>query len=503
MGFIQQALLSVVAEKNHWKSDLVVATDQIHATDLKELSDWFSERLPDSTFRFEATNLFFHPLPSGNMTLGRMIPKTGQVFSHLKKERSFYVHYLIVSPQSLLKFANNPIALYQHLLAENGQPFLRKPSQRLKPIRLLEPASPVPLVDKRILGELNENPGPKATAVLLQTALDSVCTFFTGGPTAIQTLYGLFNLLPLSWRTELTFSTDLHFSRSRPFKLVGIPSKANKFHVQSNDHGISFCDLDTLRNTECKNTFLEAWPLLIFHLLQRQEFGLLQKIYREESRSVPGLPTADCPPGSNPEELRILGNRCLRTLLTPPTDHEQIIRTWSVLRRPDSGESIDLAPFVFPDLEKTEFAVPQPSWLDSTFAETDRPGFDEEPPVPLLDPLVPTPLATMIQQKVVKINDTDSSLLKRIKKYPYLKDELRWLDSCTARVLLGDSSAQVPFRKCWSNIRRQTDTVERLELTEDYLLLIRDFMTSSSLRDEPRLLERDINILELLDVLLE
>ena len=62
MGFIQQALLSVIAEKDHWESDLVAATDQIHAIDLKELSDWFSERLPDSTFRFEATNLFFHPL---------------------------------------------------------------------------------------------------------------------------------------------------------------------------------------------------------------------------------------------------------------------------------------------------------------------------------------------------------------------------------------------------------------------------------------------------------
>ena len=491
MGFIQQALLSVVAEKNHWKSDLVVATDQIHAIDLKELSDWFSERLPDSPFRFEAANLFFHPLPSGNLTLGRMKPA-----NHLKKEHSFYVHYLIVSPQSLLRFANNPIALYQHLLAENGQPFFHKPQGQLKPIRLLEPICPIPPVDKQVLGELIKNPGPKATAVLLQTALDSVCTFFSGGPSAIQMLYGLFNLLPLSWRTELTFSTDLHFSLSRPFKLVGIPPQTNKFPIHSNDHGISFCDLDTLQKKECKDTFLESWSLLIFHLLQRQEFGPLQKIYQEESRSVPGLPTADCPPGSNPEELRILGNRCLRTLFTPQANHERTIRKQSILRKPNQGENAELTPFVFPDFEKTGFPIPEPNWLDATFAEINQPDFGEGSPIP-------TPLATMIQQKVVKINDTESSLRKRIKKYPYLKDELRWLDSCTARVLLGDSSAQIPFRKCWNNIRRQTDAVEQLELTEDYLLLIRDFMTSCSLRNEPRLLERDINILELLDVLLE
>jgi hypothetical protein len=309
-------------------------------------------------------------------------------------------------------------------------------------------------------------------------------------------LHGLFNLLPLSWRTELTFSTDLHFSRSRPFKLVGISPKNNKFHIHSTDHGISFCDLETLRKTECKNTFLEAWSLLIFHLLQRQEFAPLQKIYQEESRSVPGLPTVDCPPGSNPEELRILGNRCLRVLLTPQADQEWTIEKQSALQKPSSEKNANLTPFVFPDFEKTEFPVPEPNWLDSTFTEIDNPGFDKESSIP-------TPLATMIQQKVVKVNDSESSLRKRVQKYPYLKDELRWLDSCTARVLLGDSSAQVPFRTCWNNIRQQTDSAERLELTEDYLLLIRDFMTSYSLRNEPRLLERDINILELLDVLLE
>jgi len=102
----------------------------------------------------------------------------------------------------------------------------------------------------------------------------------------------------------------------------------------------------------------------------------------------------------------------------------------------------------------------------------------------------------------VKLKDSESSLLKRIKKYPHLRNELKWLDACTARVLLGDSSAQAPFRSCWNDIRERTDTLERLELTEDYLLLLRDFMNSTSLRKEPGLLERNINVLEMLDVLL-
>ena len=493
MDFIQQALLSVATEENHRKSDLVVATNQIHAVDLKELSDWFSERSPDFAPRFEVTNLFFHPLPSGNMTLGRMIPN--------KKERSFYVNYLIISPQLLLKFANNPVALYQHLRTGREQPFFHKPPQDLKPICVQEPVDSIPLVDGQILARLIENPGPKATAVLLQTALDSVCTFFTGGPIAIRMLHGLFNLLPLSWRTELTFSTDFHFSRSRPFKLVGFHSGADEFRFlshndHSNDHGISFCDLNTLKHSECKNIFLEAWPLLVYHLLQRQELEFLQKIYQEDSRSVPGLPTPDCPPGSNPEELRILGNRCLRALFAPSPPHEKNTGLSSVLRKPNiGGDTTDIVSFVFPDLE-------EPNLPDLTSADIRHSVFNEESPVLSPGGSIPTPLATMIQKKVMKISTSDSALLRRIRKYPNLKNELKWLDSCTARVLLGDSSAQTPFRACWNDIRERTNAFERLELTEEYLLLIRDFMNSYSLRNEPRLLERNINVLELLDVLL-
>ena len=503
MSFIEQALLSVAAEENHWKSDLVAVTDQIHAVDLQELSDWFSGRLPDSAFRFEANNLFFHPLPSGNLTLGRMIPKQGEVFSGLKHECSFHVHYLIVSPQSLLKFANNPIALYQRLHTDHRGAFFHKPPQRLEPISLEEPGQTVPLVDQRILSGLVEDPGPKAVAALLQTTLDSISTFFKGGPSAIRVLYGLFNLLPLSWRTELTFSTALHFSRSKPLKLVGIHSGGDVFPFRSNEHRISFCDLDALRQMDDKNTFLEAWPLLIFHLLQRQEFGVLQKIYQEESRSVPGLPTPDCPPGSNPEELRMLGNRCLRELFLPLGGHQTNLRSQSNLRKPNASENSEVAPFAFPDFEQTEYVTPEPDLSDFTSTDSYHPDFDAESLISPAESSIPTPLATMIRQKVVKINDSGSSLLKRIQKYPYLKDELKWLDSCTARVLLGDSSAQIPFRTCWNGIRERTDPLEQLELTEDYLLLIRDFMNSCSLRNEPRMLERDINILELLDVLLE
>ena len=498
MRLIQQALLSVVTDESRWRCDVVAATDSICSVDLRELTDWFSGGVPDSAFQFEASKLFFHPLPSGHLTLGRMIPKQG-----FRGKRPFYVHSLVVSPSTLLCFANNPVALYQRLYGMGNAPLFQKAPYHLEPIQIPESVRPISYVNEIVLTKLANNPGPKATAILLQNALDSVCTFFSGGPNSLRMLYGLFNLLPLSWRLELTFSMNVPFSRSPSFKLVGIPSGTNPSRLDCNDHGISFCDLSAIRRADRKTaTPLAAWPLFIYHLLQRKDFGLLQRIYQEEARDVPGLPTVDCPPGSNPEELRILGNRYLRELLSSVETSEKKQPSKSIIKQPKSEyaletEHADCVSFVFPELK-------EPDESDFTDGEIYRTDYVEERTDFSANPTLPAPLATMIQQKVVKLNDVKSSpLVKRIKKYPFLKNDLRWLDSCTARVLLGDSTAQRPFRKCWSDICRQTDFSQQLELKEDYLLLIRDFMNAHSLQSEPRLLERDVNILELLDVLLD
>ena len=494
MRLIQQVLLSVVTDESRWQCDVVAATDSICSVDLRELTDWFSGGVSDSAFQFEASKLFFHPLPSGHLTLGRMIPKQAS-----RGKWSFYVHFLIVSPSTLLIFANNPIALYQRLYGMGNAPLFQKIPYHLKPIQIPESVRPISYVDETVLTKLVNNPGPKATAILLQNALDSICTFFSGGPNSLRMLYGLFNLLPLSWRSELTFSTNVPFSRSPSFKLVGISSGTNPFRLNSNDCGISFCDLSAMRRTDRKTaTQLDAWPLFIYHLLLRKDFGLLQHIYQEEARIVPDLPTADCPPGSNPEELRILGNRYLRELLSSAETSVKMQPPKSIIKRPKSeDDSAECVSFVFPELK-------EPDESDFAGGEIYRTDYVEERADFPANPALPAPLATMIQQKVVKLSETESSpLVKRVKKYPFLKNDLRWLDSCTARVLLGDSTAQRPFRKCWSDICRQTDFTQQLELKEDYLLLIRDFMNAHSLQSEPRLLERDVNILELLDVLLD
>ena len=506
---IQQVILAVVADKTNWRCGVVGSTDSVNPVDLQELVDWFSDKTPDSAFRFEVTNLFFHPLPSGNYTIGRMIPQTGSLFSFLNNQRSFYVQHLIVSPETLLLYANNPITLFQKIHSHGAVQLFHKPPKTISPIVLPKPSASIPLVDQRLMNELSVNPGPKALSILLQATLDSVCTFFTGGPATIRVISGLFNMFPISWRPELTFSTELHFSRSRPLKLVGVSGGTNMFRMNSSDIGISFCDLAAIKRAENQTiTLLDAWPLFMYHVLRNRNFSFLQDKLKQEFIASRNDGSAYDLPGTDPDELRILANKWFAGLL----DSEKSKQS---LPKPNRSDKTDNTVFVFPDFNKEESHAVSDRLTDilaqeksedekQNFAEIEgfQTKFEEKPEVHETVEL-PGSLATLIQQKVVRVNDSVSSpLLKRINKYPFLKDELKWLESCVARVLLGDHSALVPFRICWNGICSRLDSMQQLALAEDYIILVRDFMNQHSLRNDPRLLERDIDIMELLDVIL-
>ena len=505
---IQQVILAVSADETCWQCDVIASTDSVNPVDLQELVDWFSEEIPDSAFRFELTNLFFHPLPSGNYTIGRMIPQTGSIFSFLNNQRAFYVQHLIVSPEMLLQYANNPILLFQKIHSLGAVQLFRKPPKTVTPIILPKPSTPIPFVDQRLLGELAVNPGPKALSILLQATLDSVCTFFTGGPATIRVISGLFNLFPISWRPELTFSTEFHFSRSRPLKLVGVSGGTSMFRMNSSDIGISFCDLAAIRRAENQTiTLLDAWPLFIYHVLRKRNYAFLQDKLRLEFDATRYNGSMYDLPGTDPDELRVLANKWFADFLK--TDKSK-----NALPKLNCPDKMDNTLFVFPDFNKEESEIVSDRFADclaqekaedeKEFAETEefQTKFEEKPETKPSTEL-PGSLATLIQQKVVRLNDSVASpLLKRINKYPFLKDELKWLESCVARVLLGDNSALVPFRICWNGICSRLNSMQQLELAEDYIVLVRDFMNQHSLRDDPRLLERDINIMEFLDVIL-
>lgn len=559
MNSIQQVLLSVSAEKGKWKNEVLIATDQIHSVDLQELSDWFSEDISNTAFRFDTTNLLFHPLPSGNYTLGRIIPQPGELFSSLdlsdlrlqrKQSRcqAFHVHYFIFSQETLLRCANNPIAVYQQIYAHRKLSFFRKRPQALAPIYLSpEKNAPTPLIHEHVLDSVAVNPGAKVLATLLQTIFDSVSTFFTGGPPTIRLIYSLFNLLPLSWRPELTFSTEFNFSRLRPFKVIGVSSGLELFRMNSGDKNISFCDLAAIKRSEQKSiTLLDSWPLLIFHALLKKDYELLNRVYLKAAEHELQFRSEDSPPGTDPNELRLLANHFLKEqfqqrehspqLLLPSFDEQSSTQqqlttdefsancSQNDCERDEKPEDllknhIDnnfSAEMLREDAkEKNHLTIEETVFFTDDFFHS----VDEEDPFKTSSSFVSMstsdsfsghteyliselfPPLTML--KVVQFEDsTSSSLGQRLRKFPMIQRQLKCLDACTARILLGDFSSVERFRNCWNEICRQINPLQKLELTEEYLLIVRDFINIPNNRSGQNLLQRDVNILELLDSLL-
>jgi hypothetical protein len=187
--------------------------------DARELAVWGPSH--DSLLELgpEAVSLNFHPLPSGAFCVSRTTA-AGWEYSSRGGHR-VYTQCLVVPLEVLRRFSNNPLALMQAALAGGMLEVHQRVPRRLEPLQLAGGAAPV---DQTLLARLVANPGPHATAALVQSALSAVCLAVAGGGHhavvgSAELIAGLLNCLPPECRTEFSFSTGLKFSSRRPFRI--------------------------------------------------------------------------------------------------------------------------------------------------------------------------------------------------------------------------------------------------------------------------------------------
>ncbi|MGL6194854.1 MAG: hypothetical protein ACRC2T_08545, partial [Thermoguttaceae bacterium] len=529
----QQVLLSVHLYGDERKGTVLNSTEAVHQIDLQEMSDWFSGTLLESAFQFHATNLFFHPLPSGNYTIGRMVPQQRGFFSFLKGQNSFLVQYLIVSPELLGVFANNPILLYQKITEQFPVLFGTHPPKKLTPVSLTvtDQVSSDSILDLTQVLSVLENTGIDNVSTLVQSTLDSVCTFFTGGPAALKVISTVLNLLPISWRTELTFSTELNFSLSRPLKLVGISGGADMFNLNSSDRRISFCDL----NKDSLPVISNKWVKFIRKVILSGNFDFLRQKFCQEWEQKQNITGLDDSQFVVPEELDFLAKEWSDELTNSATQYvfcsdvnvetrtSQIVCPINVTAgdtlggvtagnvldfnstgsnkvgnntsnnaNNNAGDTADAG-----DLNQENSQVEYPFIQFQPLANYSVEYSSENEPAEM------SHLATMMQQKMVRVPSSVSSSGCRTARFPHISSEIKNLDSCTARFLFGDYTALSQFKTNWSEACSIVSPVQLLELTEDYVMLVRDFLENCHTTNGCRIPERDVNAMELLDVLLK
>ena len=267
MDLIEQAVFTSAETDRSAGYQVVASSPGVCEADARELAVWSPshDALADPTPG--AVSINFHPLPSGAYCVSRTAP-AGWEYSG--RGARVYTQCLIVPPESLSRFANNPFALIRAALAGGSLRAYEEVPNRLEPFRLAGRAA---AVDSTLLARLAANPGADWIASLIQAALNSVSIAIAGGPPAQQVIAGLINCLPPECRTEFSFSTGLRFSSRRPFRVVALSDDVDEQRRVRRLYSVTLLDLSGDPPTECKP--IDSWARLIHRVLKSGRTSLL------------------------------------------------------------------------------------------------------------------------------------------------------------------------------------------------------------------------------------
>jgi hypothetical protein len=265
---VEQAIFTSAKTDRSAGYQVVGHSPGIHQIDVRELAVWCPSH--DSLLEQgpEAVSFNFHPLPSGAYCISRTVP-AGWEYSGRGGMR-VYTHCLIVSPEVLAHFANNPFAVMQAALSAGAMEIRDPIPTRLEPLFLSGGATPV---DQSLLICLSARPGPSAMAVLIQAALDAVCLAVAGEPSPGELYAGLFSCLPPACRLEFSFSTGLKYSGRRPFRLIALSGDPSERRWIAHQNNVTVLDLAV--SNPLPSIPIDGWAQFIQRVLASGQTSLL------------------------------------------------------------------------------------------------------------------------------------------------------------------------------------------------------------------------------------
>lgn len=269
MSRIDQVVIHVqVVRGSDRTAEIAAATDNVRNADANEIVEWFSGNDSQTFIQSGRENIFFHPLPYGDFALGIINP------SAENNGCSFFVRVFIISPSVLLCYANNPIAIYENLRRENHIAEITKSPDKLSPITVLPEQK---ICDTEILRKLATEAGAVAISRLFQSLFDSVSTIFRpyNSMSSLFVLSGIFNLLPVRFRSGLTFSTELFLSAVNPLQAVGFCGEVELAVKLAKDSGAVLVDFERFNRYQNppRNVRLGQWSKLVLQILSGGDFA--------------------------------------------------------------------------------------------------------------------------------------------------------------------------------------------------------------------------------------
>ena len=216
MQAVEQAIFGLLATDRAAGYQVVARSPGVSEADARELAVWGPTHDSMLASSPEAESLNFHPLPSG----AHCVSLTAWVdWNHNGMGQSVSTRCLIVPPEVLARFGNNPFALVCAASANGDWQVGDLHGMKLGPLTIAGGAA---AVDQPLLGQLAVDPGPENMAALVQSACEATRLAVCGTPSPAQLVAGLFSCLPPECRLEFSFSTGLKFSPQRPFRIVAL-----------------------------------------------------------------------------------------------------------------------------------------------------------------------------------------------------------------------------------------------------------------------------------------
>jgi hypothetical protein len=214
----------------------------------------------------ERTSVNFFRLHSGAYSISRT---TAAGVEYSGRGGKVYTHFLVVPPELLTRFSNNPFALLRAARALGALEPRDTWAEPLEPLTLSGHNFPV---DTALLAQLARDPGPAAMATLVQAALASDRLAVASAAASEQLIAGLINLLPIECRPEFSFSTGLKCSPGRAVRVSCLPDDTSCWRATARC-GATLLDLNSVQLDE--HMSWKGWAGCVAEILRSGKLSLL------------------------------------------------------------------------------------------------------------------------------------------------------------------------------------------------------------------------------------
>ncbi len=410
--FIEQAVYTSASTDRTSGYQIVAHSPGIEVEDLRMLAAWGPSH--DSLWDGDADagSINFFTLPSGAFCVARTTAE-GSEFSG-RGER-MYSQCLVVTPETLDRFSNNPFALVTAAIAQGSLRAVDKLAQPLETIRL---GGRAVAVDQRLLAQLAQNPGVAWLGWAVQATLQLDTLAIASALPRQHLVAGILNCLPVECRVPFSFSTGLRYSPRRTFRILGIPIDEHHRRRSLSRYGIDVLEAPHTADEPLPEA--SGWGHFVACALA---MGKANYLASELARPRPGLKSDDLDELARELTDAILApansNRCRATTAESSPEKQPTSATSTLDEVPDAnGRPGRLRQKAPPDRESRECSRRAVSNL--VRRSTDTTSYDHE--------LNPSEiLARHRPDAAEKLETLDDTVFEAIAGRPRALDELREL----------------------------------------------------------------------------